>query len=129
LTELDKFIIVGLFLLLAVAMGGGMLVVSYLFSFVRLRPSPPKEEEGPYKRAAYECGAEAVGGSWPQFNVRYYFFALLYLLFAVEAVFLFPWAVRVQALGFAGFIAMLAFLGIQLVGFVYEWKRGGLEWQ
>ena len=70
-----------------------------------------------------------MGGSRGQFNIRYYFFALLYLLFAVEAVFLFPWALQLKSLGLPGLVAMLVFLGIQGAGFAYEWKRGGLEWQ
>jgi NADH:ubiquinone oxidoreductase subunit 3 (subunit A) len=71
---------------------------------------------------------ETVGGRWERFNVRYYRFALLFLLFDVEVVFLFPWATRAGALGWSAFGAILFFIGAMVVGWVYEWKRGGMEW-
>lgn len=127
--EIGKYTAVAVFLLVAAAVPTGMLLASYALSFLRLRPRPPIEKEGPYKRATYESGAESIGTAWGQSHIRYYFFALIYLLFAVEAVFLFPWAIRLKSLGVPGLIAMFVFLGIQIVGFVYEWKRGGLEWE
>ena len=71
---------------------------------------------------------ETVGGSWERFNVRYYRFALLFLLFDVEVVFLFPWATQAGALGWTAFGAVLFFFAAMVVGWVYEWKRGGMEW-
>jgi NADH-quinone oxidoreductase subunit A len=127
--EIAKYTAVAVFLLVAAAVPTGMLLASYALSFLRLRPRPPIEQEGPYKRATYESGAKSVGSASGQFHTRYYFFALIYLLFAVEAVFLCPWAMRLKFLGVPGLIAMFVFLGIQVVGFLYEWKRGGLEWE
>lgn len=127
--EIEKFSAVAVFLIVAIVMPAGLLFGSYMLSRMGIRPSPPKSEEGRAKRQIYESGSAPIGGAWGQFNIRYYFFALLYLLFAVEAIFLFPWAIRLTSLGYGGLIAMFVFLGIQIAGFVYEWKRGGLEWQ
>jgi NADH:ubiquinone oxidoreductase subunit 3 (subunit A) len=71
---------------------------------------------------------ETVGGSWQRFNVRYYRFALLFLLFDVEVVFLFPWATQAGALGWGAFGAVLFFIAVMVIGWAYEWRRGGMEW-
>ena len=101
-----------------------VLILSYLGTRVRARPRRPN----PIKYDPYECGMETVGGSWERFNVRYYRFALLFLLFDVEVVFLFPWATQAGALGWTAFGAVLFFFAAMVVGWVYEWKRGGMEW-
>jgi NADH-quinone oxidoreductase subunit A len=125
--EIEKYSSVAVFILVAVGLPAALLLGSYLFSFLGIRPVG--REDGPAKRESYESGAEPIGQAWGRFNIRYYFFALLYLLFAVEAIFLFPWAIRLKHLGYEGLIAMFVFLGIQIAGFIYEWKRGGLEWE
>jgi len=127
--EIAKYTAVAVFLLVAAAVPTGMLLASYALTFLRLRPRPSAEKAGPFKLAPYESGMRPVGTAWGRAHIRYYFFALIYLLFAVEAVFLFPWALQLKGLGAPGLIAMFVFLGIQVVGFVYEWKRGGLEWE
>jgi NADH-quinone oxidoreductase subunit A len=71
---------------------------------------------------------ETVGGNWQRFNVRYYRFALLFLLFDVEVVFLFPWATQAGALGWGAFGAVLFFIGVMVIGWAYEWRRGGMQW-
>ena len=89
-----------------------------------LGPSRPN----PVKQQTYECGIETVGDTWVQFKVQYYIFALVFLVFDVETVFLFPWAVNFRALGLFGFIEMMIFLGILLLGYAYLWRNGGLQW-
>lgn len=81
------------------------------------------------KKTSYECGIETEGDSQVQFNVRYYLYALVFLIFDVEAIFLFPWAVHFRALGFFGFVEILIFVAILLVGFGYAWKKRALEWR
>ncbi len=80
------------------------------------------------KLSAYECGFEAFEDSRMKFDVRYYLVAILFIVFDLEIVFLFPWAVALGDIGVAGLIAMVVFLGILTVGFIYEWKKGALEW-
>jgi NADH-quinone oxidoreductase subunit A len=83
----------------------------------------------PQKSEAYECGIPTRGRSWMQFKVGYYLFAILFLMFDVETVFLFPWAAVVQDLGITGLISVLFFLFILILGLAYAWKKGALEWK
>ena len=83
----------------------------------------------PQKNAAYECGFEAFEDARMKFDVRYYLVAILFILFDLEIAFLFPWAVALNDIGLAGFLAMMLFLGILVVGFAYEWAKGALEWE
>lgn len=83
----------------------------------------------PQKGEAYECGIPTRGQSWMQFKVGYYLFAILFLMFDVETVFLFPWAVVVQDLGVYGLFSILFFLVILVLGLAYAWKKGALEWK
>jgi len=83
----------------------------------------------PQKGEAYECGIPTRGKSWMQFKVGYYLFAILFLMFDVETVFLFPWAVVVQDLGVYGLVTVLFFLLILVLGLAYAWKKGALEWK
>ena len=80
-------------------------------------------------REVYECGEPTIGEAWIQFDIRYYTVALVYVIFAVEIAFLFPWAVSLKEIGAAGFWAMMLFLAILVVGFAYEWKKGALDWE
>jgi NADH-quinone oxidoreductase subunit A len=89
-----------------------------------LSPSHPDDA----KRSPYECGFEAFEDSRMKFDVRYYLVAILFIIFDLEIAFLFPWAVVLQDIGMIGFLAMMVFLGILVVGFIYEWKKGALEW-
>ena len=81
------------------------------------------------KLQTYECGEVVEGSAWLQFNVRFYVIALIFLIFDVEVVFLFPWAVGFQHIGSLGFWSMMLFLLILTIGFLYEWKKGALEWE
>ena len=83
----------------------------------------------PAKLSPYECGFEAFEDARMKFDVRYYLVAILFILFDLEIAFLFPWAVVVNEIGLPGFLAMMLFLGILVVGFVYEWMKGALEWE
>ncbi|MCX7627694.1 MAG: NADH-quinone oxidoreductase subunit A [Methylophilaceae bacterium] len=90
-----------------------------------LAPHRPDSE----KNSPYECGFEAFEDARMKFDVRYYLVAILFILFDLEIAFLFPWAVVLDEIGLFGFVAMLVFLGILIVGFIYEWKKGALEWE
>ncbi len=83
---------------------------------------------GPEGRTTYESAVEPVGGAWIQFNIRYYMFALVFVIFDVETVFLYPWAVAFSQLGLLAFIEALIFIAILVVGLVYAWRKGALEW-
>ena len=89
-----------------------------------IRPSAPN----PDKLSTYECGEEAIGQGWVRFHVRYYLYALVFIVFAVEVVFLLPWAVVFKSLGLFAFVEMMIFIAILLVGFAYAWAKGALEW-
>jgi NADH-quinone oxidoreductase subunit A len=90
-----------------------------------LAPHRPDSE----KNSPYECGFEAFEDTRMKFDVRYYLVAILFIIFDLEIAFLFPWAVALQQIGMFGFLAMMLFLGILVVGFIYEWKKGALEWE
>ncbi len=85
-------------------------------------------DRGPARRTTYESGMEPIGGAWIQFNIRYYMFALVFVIFDVETVFLYPWAVAFNQLGLLAFVEALIFIGILVVGLVYAWRKGALEW-
>ena len=109
-----------MFILVGLAVGAGPMVLGKL-----LGPSRPDPE----KLSPYECGFEAFEDARMKFDVRYYLVAILFILFDLEIAFLFPWAVALNDIGLAGFLAMMLFLGILVVGFVYEWMTGALEWE
>ncbi|MGH8001839.1 MAG: photosynthetic/respiratory NAD(P)H-quinone oxidoreductase subunit C [Brasilonema sp.] len=89
-----------------------------------LRPSG----RNPERRTTYESGMEPIGGAWIQFNIRYYMFALIFVIFDVETVFLYPWAVAFHRLGLLAFIEALIFIAILVVALAYAWRKGALEW-
>ena len=101
----------------------GFLVVNLLIWKV-LRPSRPSEE----KNTTYECGENPTGSAWIQFNIRFYVFALIFIIFDVEAVFLLPWAVVFRQLGLLAFVEGLVFIAILVVALAYVWRKGDLEW-
>lgn len=88
-----------------------------------------KKKPGAVKNAAYECGFPAFEDARLAFDVRYYLVAILFILFDLETAFLFPWAVALRVIGWSGVLAMALFVGLLVVGFVYEWRKGALEWQ
>ncbi len=113
------------YLTVAIFGGLGVLLVGVLLGAGSLlRPSKPTEE----KLTTYESGVDATGDMWSQSNIRYYVFALLFVLFDVEAVFIFPWAVRLEAYGVFGLIEMAIFIFILVLGLAYAWRKGVLKW-
>jgi len=100
----------------------GVVVVALGFM---LGPQRPDDE----KLSPYECGFEAFEDARIKFDVRYYLVAILFIIFDLEIAFLFPWAVVLDQIGMVGFVAMAIFLGVLVVGFIYEWKKGALEWE
>jgi NADH:ubiquinone oxidoreductase subunit 3 (subunit A) len=116
--EVDYFFIL-LFVGLAAVFVLGGLGFSYLVA-----PHRPNK----IKTMPYECGEQTLGQSWIQFNVGYYLFALLFLIFDVEAAFLYPWALVLRTVGIAGFVEAGIFLLILVLGLAYAWKKGALEW-
>ncbi|MBI2916849.1 MAG: NADH-quinone oxidoreductase subunit A [Chloroflexi bacterium] len=121
---LAAYAYIGIFLVVAAVFGATVLVLSYVLSFVRIRPRKPETVKG----TPYESGMVTLGKTWVQFNVRYYLYALLFVVFDVETVFLYPWAVRFKQLGLFGLVEMTIFIAILLIGYAYAWKRGALEW-
>ena len=103
---------------------GGLFVAAGMLASWILRPRRPY----PGKTAPYECGEDPVGDAWVKFNVRFYVIALIFLIFDVEVVFLFPWALVYRGFGLFGFLEMAVFLGILIVGFIYVWVKGDLDW-
>ena len=107
---------------LAVAGGLGVLLMTLGFLFGPRRPDPAK-------LSPYECGFEAFEDSRMKFDVRYYLVAILFIVFDLEIAFLFPWAVALDSIGVIGLAAMGVFLLVLVVGFIYEWKKGALDWE
>ncbi len=108
---------------LFILVGAGFVAIGLAFAWI-LRPHRPY----PGKNATYECGENPLGDTRIRFNVRFYVIALVFLIFDVEVVFLFPWAVVYGALGWFAFFEMLVFLAILLVGYAYVWRKGDLDW-
>lgn len=88
-----------------------------------------KQKPDPEKLSAYECGFEAFDRARKPFDVRFYLVAILFIIFDLEVAFLFPWAVSLGKIGIFGFVSMMIFLGVLTIGFIYEWKKGALEWE
>jgi len=118
--NLDPYLPVLLFIIVGIAVG----VLPQLLGYI-LGPNRPDAE----KNSPYECGFEAFEDARMKFDVRYYLVAILFILFDLEIAFLFPWAVALQDVGAVGFWSVVVFLGILVVGFAYEWKKGALDWE
>ena len=101
-----------------------MLTMSWMLSRVGIRPNVPT----PVQLETYECGMEAIGGRWSQFNFRYYMFAILFVIFDVEVVFLYPWATKFLQLELFALIEMGVFVLILMVGWAYAWRKHDMEW-
>ena len=121
---LENYFPVLLFLAIGCAIGIGAIIASGALAWATGAQKPAAEKLSPY-----ECGFEAFEDARMKFDVRYYLVAILFILFDLEIAFLFPWAVVLPEIGFFGYAAMMLFLAILVVGFVYEWKKGALEWE
>lgn len=116
----ESYLPILVFLVIALVIGGVPLIAGMV-----LAPKRPDE----HKLSPYECGFEAFEDSRMKFDVRYYLVAILFIIFDLEIAFLFPWAIVLNRIGLFGFASMAIFVGILLLGFLYEWKKGALEWE
>ncbi len=116
---LENYFSILLFIFVGLMVGVVPIVLGWL-----LAPNLPDSE----KLSPYECGFEAFEDARMKFDVRYYLVAILFILFDLEIAFLFPWAVVLNEIGLFGFVAMMVFLSILIIGFIYEWMKGALEW-
>ena len=117
---LSEYLSIIIFLFISLLLSIGFIIINYIAS-----PSNPDPE----KLSAYECGFEAFDNARIEFDVRFYLVAILFIIFDLEIAFLFPWAISLGNIGLFGFYSMMAFLFILTIGFIYEWKKGALEWE
>jgi NADH-quinone oxidoreductase subunit A len=117
---IENYLPILIFIIVGLAIGGIMIALGFV-----LAPHRPYSE----KLSPYECGFEAFEDSRMKFDVRYYLVAILFIIFDLEIAFLFPWAIVLENIGWFGYLAMSVFLGILVIGFIYEWKKGALEWE
>ena len=116
---LKDYLSIVIFIFVALALSFGFIILNFLFS--------PKKPD-PEKLSAYECGFEAFSDSRMEFDVRFYLVAILFIIFDLEIAFLFPWAISLGNIGALGFWSMMIFLFVLTIGFIYEWKKGALDW-
>ena len=117
---LKDYLPIILFLVIALILSAGFILINFLLS-----PNNPDPE----KLSAYECGFEPFNDSRMEFDVRFYLVAILFIIFDLEIAFLFPWPISLGAIGVFGFVSMMIFLFILTIGFIYEWKKGALDWE
>lgn len=117
---LQNYLPILIFLGIAVGLSVVMVIIPFIVALRR----PDKE-----KLSSYECGFEAFDDARGKFDVRFYLVAILFIIFDLEIAFLFPWAIALGKIGLFGFWSMMLFLAVLTVGFIYEWKKGGLEWE
>ena len=117
---LKDYLPIILFLAIALILSAGFILINFLLS-----PNNPDPE----KLSAYECGFAPFNDSRMEFDVRFYLVAILFIIFDLEIAFLFPWAISLGAIGIFGFVSMMIFLFILTIGFIYEWKKGALDWE
>ena len=117
---LTDYLSIIIFLFLALLISIGFILINFISS-----PSNPDPE----KLSAYECGFDAFDDSRMEFDVRFYLVAILFIIFDLEIAFLFPWAITLGKIGLFGFWSMMIFLAVLTIGFIYEWKKGALEWE
>ena len=117
---LNNYLTIIIFLAIALILSLGFLILNFVFS--------PKNPD-PEKLSAYECGFEPFNDSRMEFDIRFYLVAILFIIFDLEIAFLFPWAITLGNIGLFGFFSMMLFLFILTIGFIYEWKKGALDWE
>ena len=116
---------IGLFLVVGILFAVSTLLLPATLRFLKIVPRNPS----PAKNSTFECGMETIGKTWVQFNFRYYFYALVFLVLDVLVVFLYPWAVNLRELGYAGLIGVLILICVITVGYIYAWRKKVLEWK
>ena len=117
---LNDYLSIIIFLAIALILSVGFIFINFVFA--------PKNPD-PEKLSTYECGFEAFNDSRTEFDVRFYLVAILFIIFDLEIAFLFPWAISLGSIGLFGFVSMMIFLFILTIGFIYEWKKGALDWE
>ena len=117
---LQDYLPLVIFIAVALGLGAALLIAPFLVAY---------KSPDPEKLSAYECGFNAFDDARMKFDVRFYLVAILFIIFDLEVAFLFPWAVSLKDTGLFGFLSMVVFLGVLTVGFIYEWKKGALEWE
>ena len=116
---------IGLFLIVAILFALTTILLPVTFRFLNIVPKKPS----PVKNSPFECGMETIGKTWVQFNFRYYYYALVFLILDVMVVFLYPWAVNLRQLGYPSLIGILILVLILVIGYIYAWKKKVLEWK
>jgi len=113
-----------MFVVIGLGLGAALMCLGLIAGKLLVHGKPDSEKQSPY-----ECGFEAFENARMKFDVRYYLVAILFIIFDLEIAFLFPWAVVLDSIGPPGFWAMMIFLGLLVIGFIYEWRKGALEWE
>jgi len=116
---------VALFLIIAILFALSMVLIPVILRFLKIVPGKPN----PQKTSIFECGVETIGKTWVQFNFHYYYYALVFLALDVLAVFLFPWAISLRETGIKSLIVVAVVVFFVLIGYLYAWKKGALEWK
>ena len=116
---------IGLFLIVAILFTVTTILIPVILRFIKISPKNPS----PVKSSTFECGMETIGKAWVQFNFRYYFYALVFLILDVLVIFLYPWAVNLRELGYSSLIGIVVLILITAVGYIYAWKKKVLEWK
>ncbi|MBI0169156.1 MULTISPECIES: NADH-quinone oxidoreductase subunit A [Bartonella] len=116
---ISSYLPVLIFIIVSALIAGILLIMPYIVAY---------RSPDPEKLSAYECGFNSFDDARMKFDIRFYLVSILFIIFDLEVAFLFPWAVSIDAVGMFGFVSMLVFLAVLTVGFIYEWKKGALEW-
>ena len=116
---------IGLFLVVAIVFAVTTLLLPYSLRFLGIIPKKPN----PIKTSTFECGMETIGKTWVRFNFRYYFYALMFIVFDIMVVFIYPWAVSLKQLGYSSLIVILIFIFFITIGYLYAWRKKVLEWK
>jgi NADH-quinone oxidoreductase subunit A len=122
---LERFGFIGLYMIVAIGFAAVMILLPVVFRFLKVIPHHPTS----VKNAPFECGMESVGDAWVQFNVRYFYYALLFVALDVLVIFIYPWVIQLRSIGMSALVGILIFIAIVLVGYVYAWKKKALEWK
>ena len=117
---LQDYLPLVVFIAVAIGIGLALLVAPFMVAY---------QSPDPEKLSAYECGFNAFDDARMKFDVRFYLVSILFIIFDLEVAFLFPWAVALKGIGMLGFLSMVGFLGVLTIGFIYEWRKGALEWE
>ncbi len=115
----------GIFLIIAIGFTVTIPILPMLLKLIGLIP----QKKSPVKESQYECGMQTIGKTWVQYNFRFYYFAVLFVLLDMLTIFLYPWAVNIKEFGFGGLVAVGVFLIILVVGYIYAWRKGALQWK